>query len=105
MTICIKDLEIFTIIGILEHERKIQQSLLINAKIKYKGEILDYADLAKNLSAYIKKCEFDYLETALDSCIKFLKTTYPNILKIKLRLSKPAAVPNCLVSVKEKRSF
>jgi len=97
----IKNLEFDGVIGILEEEREKAQKIIVDCKIDYKKEkdFLDYAKVALFIQRFIQKNRFFLLEDAVDEVSKSLQNDYPNIKKIKLKITKPNILDNCQVSV------
>ena len=100
-TIQLKDLSFYAIIGILEHERKIPQKIIINATITYEDSegYIDYAKMAADIKDHIKKHKFGLLEEALTSTSTMLKAKFPQICTIELTISKPQILPDTTPSV------
>jgi len=99
----IKNLEFDAILGILEEERKKAQKIVVDCNISYKKEedFLDYAKIASFIQRFLQKRKFFLIEDALEKVIKSLQNDYPNIKKIKLKITKPNILDNCEVSVKK----
>ncbi len=108
MQIFIKNLTFETIIGILELERKIPQKISVDIKIRYTYEkevFINYAQVADFVISAIKKGEFFLLEEALEFTIQKLKMKFPQIETIKMKISKPNILKNCIVGAKIKKNF
>ncbi len=105
MKICIENLTFYTIIGILPFEREVAQKVEINISFKYKfknsDSFIDYSIIVKQVEDIFKKEKFELLEDAIIFLDKFLKNTYP-IKKLKIKVSKPNILTNCIVSLKNK---
>ena len=101
--IAVKKLEFDAILGILDHERETPQKIVVDCKISYKREkeFLDYAKVANFIQNFIQKKKFYLIEDALTEVIKSLQNNFPNIKKIKLKITKPNILDNCKVSVKK----
>ncbi|RXJ87427.1 dihydroneopterin aldolase [Arcobacter sp. CECT 8985] len=101
MKIKIEDLTFKCIIGILPFERKKEQSVIINCKIKYnfKNEkFIDYSKIAYDIEKIMKKRKFELIEDAIIYIKRHIYDNY-NITKLKLSICKPHIISNCKVSV------
>jgi len=103
MQIEIKDLSFECIIGILDFERITPQKVLINCIIDYtyNQQFLNYALIAEHIESEMKKEQFELIETALLSLESSLKTSFPLISTLFLKISKPDILDNCEVSLSE----
>ncbi|MGB5965379.1 MAG: dihydroneopterin aldolase [Sulfurimonadaceae bacterium] len=103
MTISIKDLEFKTIIGILDFERVTKQKVRINCSIDYEydKQFLDYALVTKHIEEQMINNEFELIEEALLSLKSSLKSDFPLISTLFLKISKPDILANCEVSLSE----
>ena len=103
MTIEIKDLEFETIIGILDFERTTKQLVRINCSIDYtyNSDFLNYALVAEHIEKTIHREQFELIEEALLHLKSSLKTDFPLILTLFLKISKPNILANCEVSLSE----
>lgn len=103
MKICIKNLTFNTIIGILPFEREKKQKVIVNLSFKYefkdKDSFIDYSTIAKEIEKIFKKEKFELLEDSIQYLEKYLKNRYP-IKKLKIKVSKPNILTNCIVSLK-----
>ena len=105
MTIYIKDLTFYAILGILKEERKKPQKIVVNAKIKYyytHNYFIDYAEVSKLIKSTIIEGEFLLIEEALEKLLEKIHENFPKIDKIKLKISKPDILQNCEVGAKIK---
>lgn len=102
MKIQIKNLTFDCIIGILDFERVSPQKVVLNLSFKYdyknKDSFIDYSKVSKNLENIMKEEKFELLEDAIIYIKKYLKKEY-KIKKLKLRISKPDIMDNCIVSL------
>jgi len=115
-TISIEQLEIICIVGILDHERKFPQKVLMDIDLEMDlnpflvsrnlEDSADYAEIASFLTKWITEAQFDLLETlAIESCNIVLKK-WTQISQCKITVKKPAAIPNAKyasVSIQLKR--
>ncbi len=102
MNICIDKLEFNCIIGILPSERKKKQKVSIKANIHFNDSnkiLIDYAKLSFFIKKIFKKQKFYTIEKSLTHVSKKIRKKYPCIKKIYLKISKPNALKNCLISV------
>ncbi len=97
----IKDLEIETVIGIYDWERKIRQVVCLNIEMSADirraaatdriEDTLDYKAVAKRLIGFVEKSEFGLVETLGERCAEIVLAEFP-VDWLKLRLDKPGAV-------------
>ena len=105
MKILIEKLSFDCIIGILDFERVTTQKVVIDLSFKYdyknKDSFIDYSEVSKNLEKIMKREKFELLEEAIIYLEKYLIKEY-KIKKLKLKISKPNILANCIVSLKNK---
>ena len=105
MKIQIKSLTFNCIIGILDFERITSQKVVIDLSFKYdyknKDSFIDYSKVSKALENIMKEKKFELLEDAIIYIKKYLKKEY-KIKKLKLKISKPDIMDNCIVSLSNK---
>ncbi len=103
MKILIKKLTFDCIIGILDFERETVQKVIIDISFKYKyknrKEFIDYSEISKSIEKIMKEKKFKLLEEAIIYIEKYLYKKY-KIKKLKLKISKPNILTNCIVSLK-----
>lgn len=102
MTVEITSLTFECIIGILESERTILQRVIVDATMEYDftpDDFLDYAAVAAQIKATMIAERFTLIEEALTSLSATLKSCFPQIKSIGLRIEKPDILPSCRVSV------
>lgn len=97
----LKELEVETVIGIFDWERKIKQVVSLDlemqsdvaaaAKTDHIDQALDYKSIAKRLIAFIEASEFQLIETMAEQIAQIVMTEF-NVPWLRLRLSKPGAV-------------
>ena len=104
-TVLIENLVVKTIIGILDKERISKQRVRIDAKISYKDSFIDYAIVAKQIEKSLIKGKFGLLEEALDQITKDIKSSFKEVLKIKISLKKLDILDNCIVGVESKKTY
>jgi len=103
MTIHIEELTFKCIIGILDYEREHEQDVIINLALDYTfyQDYINYALVANHVKTLMKDNEFLLLEDALEKISLSLKSKYPSIEKLFLKITKPSILPDCKVSVSE----
>jgi dihydroneopterin aldolase len=97
----IESLEIETVIGIYDWERKIRQPLLFDIEMEFDNRVpaasdaivdtLDYKAVSKRLIAFVSASEFGLVETLAERCAELILAEFP-VVALRLRLSKPGAV-------------
>ncbi len=105
-TIYIEDLNIDAIIGILDFERKKPQLIVAKCRIKYKRdekEFVNYAEIASIIEKMLIDNKYGLIEDALDEIITNIMKSFKSIKSVKLKLSKPNILNNCIVSVESFR--
>jgi dihydroneopterin aldolase len=107
MTITISELTFNAIIGLLDFERVKEQKVIVDCVIDYRYEktFLDYSTIAALIEQELKTRQFELIEEALLHLETVLFETFPQILILELKISKPDILRNCTVSVSNKRIF
>ena len=107
MTIEIKDLEFFCIIGILDFERTQEQLVRVNCHIEYhyQESFINYALVAEAIQTEMQQQQFELIETALLHLKSVLKDKFPLIQRLSLKISKPDILDNCEVSLSETTQY
>ncbi len=101
-TICIENLKLKTIIGILEKERVKPQEVLVWCFIEYekcKREFINYADVSKMIENMLVENRYFLIEDALEDIITNISKNFKDIKTIRLKLSKSEILDNCEVAV------
>lgn len=101
MKIEISNLTFKCIIGILENERIKKQKVMIDLSFEYefsKDNFINYADVANLVEKTMKKEKFLLLEDAILHLETLLNNSY-NITNLKIKISKPNILKNCVVSL------
>ena len=101
MKIEISNLTFKCIIGILDFERIKKQKIIINLSFEYeflKDSFINYAEVSKLLEKTMKKQKFLLLEDAIVYLENLLNNSY-NINNLKIKISKPNILKNCVVSL------
>jgi dihydroneopterin aldolase len=102
MKVQIKNLKFQCIIGILKKERKTKQKVIVNIKFNYnykKQNFIDYSEVAQLVEQNLKKQRFGLIEDAILDTKDLLEYKF-DIKKLKIKITKPDILKNCLVSVK-----
>ena len=101
MKIEISNLTFKCIIGILENERIKKQKVVINLSFEYNfsnDDFINYATVAELVEKTMKKEKFLLLEDAILHLKTLLNNNY-NITNLKIKISKPNILKNCVVSL------
>jgi dihydroneopterin aldolase len=101
----INELTFDCIIGILPFEREQKQKVIIDISFEYYfnddgSNFIDYSKVAYFAQSSMENEEFKLIEDAILFIRKGLKTTY-DIKNLKVKITKPDIMPNCVVSVEE----
>ena len=97
----IEGLEIETLIGIYDWERRIRQPLVFDLEMAFDNrapaasddiaDTLNYKAISKRLIEYVSRSEFGLVETLAERCAELLLREF-DIAHLRLKLSKPGAV-------------
>lgn len=101
MKIDIENLEFKCIIGILDFERVKKQKVIINLSFEYafsNDKFIDYSEVVDLIKQTMKKEKFQLIEDAVLCLAKLLNQTY-EIKNLKLKISKPTILKDCIVSL------
>lgn len=101
MKIDIENLEFKCIIGILDFERVKKQKVIINLSFEYNfssDKFIDYSEVVDLIKQTMKKEKFQLIEDAILYLAKLLNQTY-EIKNLKLKISKPTILKDCIVSL------
>lgn len=100
-TIEISNLELKTIIGVLEEEKKTPQTLIIDLKITFDAQkaaksdkiedTIDYFAITKLIKSEVEKTSFELLEKLSNFILTLLKNS-TKAKKITLKIQKPQAL-------------
>jgi len=102
MMIHIEKLTIDTIIGILDFERTLKQTVVVDIKINYKytkKSFIDYSLVINRVENLLKLKEYELLEEAIDDIGKSLISDYSQIISLYLKISKPDIIKNASVGL------
>lgn len=101
MKIEISDLTFKCIIGILDFERIKKQKVIINISFEYefsKDLFIDYSEISSLVKSTMKQQKFLLLEDAILYIESLLQNNY-KISYLKIKISKPNILKNCIVSL------
>ena len=101
MKIEISDLTFNCIIGILDFERIKKQKVIINISFEYeysKDLFIDYSEISALVKKTMKEQKFLLLEDAILYIESLLQNSY-KIHNLKIKISKPDILKNCIVSL------
>ncbi|WP_149196388.1 dihydroneopterin aldolase [Luteimonas suaedae] len=97
----IEALEIETVIGIYDWERRIRQPLLFDLEMGFDNRVpaasddiadtLNYKAVSKRLIEYVSQSEFGLVETLAERCAQLVLDEF-GVDWLRLKLSKPGAV-------------
>ncbi|HEX5961582.1 MAG TPA: dihydroneopterin aldolase [Rhodanobacteraceae bacterium] len=100
-TVFIEALEVETVIGIYDWERKIRQKVVLDLEMAFDnaraaasdtiGDTIDYKAVAKRLIAFIEGSSFQLVETLAERCAAIVRDEF-GVAWLRLRLAKPGAV-------------
>ena len=97
----IEALEIDTVIGIYDWERKITQKVVLDIEIAFDNrppaasddiaDTLDYKAVSKRLIAFVSESKFGLVESLAERCAAIIREEF-GVDWVRLKLSKPGAV-------------
>ena len=97
----IAGLEIETVIGIYDWERKIRQTVALDLEMAFDNrkpaasdriaDTLDYKAVSKRLIAFVENSHFELVETLAERCAQIVREEF-RVAWLRLKLSKPGAV-------------
>ena len=97
----IEGLEIETLIGIYDWERRIRQTLVFDIEMAFDNRVpaaadditltLNYKDVSKRLIDYVGQSDFGLVETLAERCAAIILDEF-GVSQVRLKLSKPGAV-------------
>ena len=103
MKIHIEDLRFQCIIGILDHERKNEQDVIVDFECEYefKDEYINYAEIVSLIKKTMIISKFKLIEDAILSLKSEILKEFPLIKSSKLKVCKPSILCDCRVSVSD----
>ncbi|MEA2047244.1 MAG: dihydroneopterin aldolase [Campylobacterota bacterium] len=108
MTIHIEALTFDVIIGILDFEREVSQSVMIDLTLNYdyqENQFINYAQIVELITDDMKEKRYRLLEDALIGLKVLLYTAYPQMKTLSLKISKPDILPQCNVALSHQWKF
>lgn len=97
----IEGLEIETLIGIYDWERRIRQPLLFDLEMTFDNrkpaatdaiaDTLNYKEVSKRLIEFVSQSDFGLVETLAERCAALVLDEF-GVQHVRLKLSKPGAV-------------
>ena len=102
MSIHIEALNIIAIIGILDFERTTAQQIFVDAQIDYlykKDIFINYAEVITLIETCLVEEKYALLEDALNDIQQKILNTYPQILRLTLKITKPNIIKNAKVAL------
>ena len=108
MKIYIENFHFRCIIGLLEHEKKVPQKIIVNVELDYKHTkdfFINYADLAQLIKKNLQKNRYELLETAIEDLFSIILKEYPSTKSIFIKITKPDILKNSYVSVSNIKKF
>jgi len=105
LTVNINNLEVECIIGILEEERKKPQKVIVDISFKYfyqkkEKKFIDYNEVINLVTKILVEKNFELIEDAILYIKKALKSNF-YIKDLDLKITKPDAIPNAIVSIQK----
>lgn len=108
MIIRIKNIDVETVIGVYDWEKKKRQPLIINVKLEYNGknaarsddikDAVDYIEIAKKIKDEVEKTSFELVEKLVDFVLDIVMRDN-RIKKAKIEIDKPEALKGIADSV------
>ena len=108
MTIHIEALEFEVIIGILDFERERTQRVIVDLEALYdyrENQFINYADITQDIHEALKEKKYALLEEALLGLKALLHQNYPQIKKLKIKITKPDILIHCHVALSDSWEF
>jgi 7,8-dihydroneopterin aldolase/epimerase/oxygenase len=110
-TIHIQNISVYPIIGVYDTERQRPQELLLDLSLtciqdNLRDDIrttVDYSNVVPRLVSHIQRTRYFLIETLSEEILTFC-LRYPGVEKVDLRLYKPEALKNGLVSITNSKS-
>ena len=102
MRIHIEELSINTIIGILDFERTLKQTVIVEIRIDYDysdKSFIDYSIVINRVETMLNSKEYGLLEDAIEDIGSSLISDYPQINRLYLKISKPDIIKNASVAL------
>jgi dihydroneopterin aldolase len=100
----VHDLEIVASVGVLEHERRYEQRIIVSADLSvredYDGvsdrleDVLDYSKLVEGIARLVQREHVNLLETMAERIAEYCLADQ-RVESVRVRLEKPDAMPLC----------
>lgn len=100
-TVFIEALEVETVIGIYDWERKIRQKVVLDVEMGFDNtrpaaserieDTVNYKAVSKRLIGFIEDAHFELVETLAERCATIIREEF-GVPWLRLRLAKPGAV-------------
>ncbi len=105
--IYIENLTVDAVMGILDFEREKEQKIVMDLEIEYEFSktYLDYKEIADFVSDRIVEKKFFLIEEALQDLAETLKEKFPPISYLKVKITKPNILKNCVVGVEIQKKY
>ena len=97
----INNLEVEAVIGIFQWEREVRQLISVDIEMEFDNktaaqsddikDALNYKLVGKRVTAFIKKSNFQLVETLAEKIAKIILKEFP-VSKVKIKVSKPGAM-------------
>ncbi len=98
--IFIERLSLEAIIGILDFERLKPQQIIVDCCIAYEksdGSFINYVEVVSMIETMLVENKYMLIEDALEDIVGAIFKKYSQIRTVKLKLSKPQIIENCVV--------
>jgi len=95
-------LETDVIIGILDFERTNRQTVIVETKINYnytEESFIDYSIVLKKIETLLIEKRYKLIEDAIDDIGKTILESYPQVISLYLKISKPHIISNASVAL------
>lgn len=99
----IEALRIDTVIGVLDWERRIRQTVVLDIEMDFAiaqaattdaiADALDYGTVAARITTYVQAATYELIESLAEHCAEIILTEFP-VSAVVIRLNKPGAVAN-----------
>lgn len=101
MRIHIENLKFRCIIGVLDFERTAPQEVVLNLTLdySYEGTYINYAEVVALLKNTMIEKQYLLIEDALVELVPLLRSHFPLIEKLFLKITKPSILADSQVSV------
>jgi len=105
--IVIEELTFKAVIGVLDSEKEQEQLVVAECSIEYEDieRYIDYSKVCEIIEGMIKTNRYGLIETAIDEIEKRLKTEFPNMKSLYLKITKPEILRNALVGAEILRKY